>query len=48
MHPSVQVVTRAKEEMCPPFDVVRADVASMPFCDGSIDAIHSGAALHCW
>ena len=43
-----EVIKRAKEEDCPDFDVVRADVANMPFCDASVDAIHSGAALHCW
>ncbi|KAG0614397.1 hypothetical protein M758_6G173400 [Ceratodon purpureus] len=28
--------------------LVRADVARLPFATGSIDAIHAGAALHCW
>jgi len=43
-----EVVKRAEEENCPSFDVVRADVAKMPFADNAVDAIHSGAALHCW
>jgi len=43
-----EVIKRAKEEGTPPFDLVRADVASMPFCEDAVDAIHSGAALHCW
>lgn len=30
------------------FRRVRADVADMPFADGSFDAVVSGAALHCW
>ncbi|XP_010505866.1 PREDICTED: uncharacterized methyltransferase At2g41040, chloroplastic [Camelina sativa] len=28
--------------------VVRADVSRLPFPSGSIDAVHAGAALHCW
>ncbi|KAG0626305.1 hypothetical protein M758_2G117900 [Ceratodon purpureus] len=28
--------------------LVRADVARLPFASGSIDAVHAGAALHCW
>ncbi|WOL18336.1 hypothetical protein Cni_G27130 [Canna indica] len=28
--------------------LVRADVSRLPFASGSIDAIHAGAALHCW
>eukprot|EP00281_Chroomonas_sp_CCMP1168_P000678 CAMPEP_0206268702 /NCGR_PEP_ID=MMETSP0047_2-20121206/31863_1 /ASSEMBLY_ACC=CAM_ASM_000192 /TAXON_ID=195065 /ORGANISM="Chroomonas mesostigmatica_cf, Strain CCMP1168" /LENGTH=365 /DNA_ID=CAMNT_0053697069 /DNA_START=74 /DNA_END=1171 /DNA_ORIENTATION=- len=43
-----EVIRRSKEESTPAFDVVRADVACMPFQDDSVDAIHSGAALHCW
>jgi hypothetical protein len=27
---------------------VRADVARLPFATGSIDAVHAGAAIHCW
>lgn len=27
---------------------VRADVGRLPFQDGSLDAVHAGAALHCW
>lgn len=27
---------------------VRADVGRLPFPTGSIDAVHAGAALHCW
>ncbi|KAK1307942.1 putative methyltransferase [Acorus calamus] len=28
--------------------LVRADVSRLPFRSGSIDAVHAGAALHCW
>ena len=29
-------------------DLVRCDVANIPFRDSSIDALHAGAAMHCW
>ncbi|ESQ52820.1 hypothetical protein EUTSA_v10016844mg [Eutrema salsugineum] len=28
--------------------VVRADVSRLPFPSSSVDAVHAGAALHCW
>lgn len=28
--------------------LVRADVSRLPFAPGSLDAVHAGAALHCW
>ncbi|XP_020592599.1 uncharacterized methyltransferase At2g41040, chloroplastic isoform X1 [Phalaenopsis equestris] len=28
--------------------LMRADVSRLPFASGSIDAVHAGAALHCW
>ncbi|XP_078162772.1 putative methyltransferase At1g78140, chloroplastic isoform X1 [Carex rostrata] len=28
--------------------LVRADISRLPFPSGSIDAVHAGAALHCW
>lgn len=28
--------------------IVRADVGRLPFAAGTIDAVHAGAALHCW
>ncbi|CAM8878055.1 unnamed protein product [Rhodiola kirilowii] len=28
--------------------LVRADIAQLPFVSNSIDAVHAGAALHCW
>ncbi|KAL6965583.1 hypothetical protein U1Q18_036638 [Sarracenia purpurea var. burkii] len=30
------------------FALVRADVSRLPFTSSSIDAVHAGAALHCW
>jgi len=29
-------------------ELVRADVARLPFATGSLDGIHAGAAIHCW
>lgn len=29
-------------------DLVRCDVGSIPMGDGSVDAFHAGAAMHCW
>ncbi|KIY98469.1 putative methyltransferase [Monoraphidium neglectum] len=31
-----------------PIVCVRADIARLPFATGSVDAIHAGAAIHCW
>ncbi|KAL3603715.1 hypothetical protein D5086_004574 [Populus alba] len=28
--------------------LVRADIARLPFVSGSLDAVHAGAAIHCW
>ncbi|KAJ6930466.1 hypothetical protein NC652_014101 [Populus alba x Populus x berolinensis] len=28
--------------------LVRADIARIPFISGSLDAVHAGAAIHCW
>ncbi|VAI48430.1 unnamed protein product [Triticum turgidum subsp. durum] len=28
--------------------LVRADISRLPFVSGSIDALHAGAAIHCW
>ncbi|KAH8508790.1 hypothetical protein H0E87_010797, partial [Populus deltoides] len=28
--------------------LVRADIARLPFISGSLDAVHAGAAIHCW
>ncbi|XP_047174780.1 uncharacterized methyltransferase At1g78140, chloroplastic-like [Vigna umbellata] len=28
--------------------LVRADISRLPFVSNSIDAVHAGAALHCW
>ncbi|KAJ1462735.1 S-adenosyl-L-methionine-dependent methyltransferase [Pelagophyceae sp. CCMP2097] len=29
-------------------ELVRVDVGALPFATGAVDAIHAGAALHCW
>ncbi|KAH1065229.1 hypothetical protein J1N35_030216 [Gossypium stocksii] len=34
--------------ICSNIALVRADVSRLPFSSGSIDAVHGGAALHCW
>eukprot|EP00270_Netrium_digitus_P005274 TRINITY_DN1693_c0_g1_i2.p1 TRINITY_DN1693_c0_g1~~TRINITY_DN1693_c0_g1_i2.p1 ORF type:complete len:396 (-),score=56.90 TRINITY_DN1693_c0_g1_i2:283-1470(-) len=31
-----------------PLALVRADIARLPFETSSVDAVHAGAALHCW
>lgn len=28
--------------------LVRADISRLPIATGSVDAVHAGAALHCW
>ncbi|KAG8632947.1 hypothetical protein MANES_18G068300v8 [Manihot esculenta] len=28
--------------------LVRADISRLPFLSGSVDAVHAGAAIHCW
>lgn len=44
-----EAVSRAKLDInAPQIDFVRADVSNLPFCDHSFDAIHAGAAIHCW
>ncbi|CAL0327376.1 unnamed protein product [Lupinus luteus] len=39
-----------KEENFPKenFTLVRADISKLPFVSNSIDAVHAGAAIHCW
>ena len=29
-------------------DLIRLDVGSIPMQDGTVDALHAGAAMHCW
>lgn len=29
-------------------ELVRCDAAKLPFLSGSLDAVHAGAAMHCW
>jgi ubiquinone/menaquinone biosynthesis C-methylase UbiE len=31
-----------------PIVAVRGDIGRLPFATGSVDAIHAGAAIHCW
>lgn len=49
-HPMlVEAARRAKADVrMPGLEFVRADVLNLPFVDGAFEAIHSGAALHCW
>lgn len=42
------VALARKDVTVPEFDVVKADVSALPFTDDSVDAVHCGAALHCW
>lgn len=39
---------RCRAEGVEPLALVRCDVARLPFQNGSLDAIHAGAAMHCW
>eukprot|EP00179_Madagascaria_erythrocladioides_P013717 CAMPEP_0198365822 /NCGR_PEP_ID=MMETSP1450-20131203/154368_1 /TAXON_ID=753684 ORGANISM="Madagascaria erythrocladiodes, Strain CCMP3234" /NCGR_SAMPLE_ID=MMETSP1450 /ASSEMBLY_ACC=CAM_ASM_001115 /LENGTH=295 /DNA_ID=CAMNT_0044073277 /DNA_START=728 /DNA_END=1616 /DNA_ORIENTATION=- len=32
----------------PEIDLIRADVSQLPFGDDAFNAVHAGAALHCW
>lgn len=43
-----ETARRFREGGSPPPDLVRCDVAKLPMQTGSIDAVHAGAALHCW
>lgn len=38
----------AQDIQAPKFEIVRGDVAKLPFVDNSFDGVHAGAALHCW
>lgn len=42
------VAQRKKDTTAPEFELIRADVKQLPFIDNSFDAVHTGAALHCW
>jgi hypothetical protein len=33
---------------CRNLALVRADISRLPFASCSVDAIHAGAAIHCW
>lgn len=45
-----ETARRVKEESVPldRLQLVRADVAALPLQPGTVDAIHAGAAMHCW
>ncbi|KAF5955291.1 hypothetical protein HYC85_008147 [Camellia sinensis] len=38
----------ASTELFRNFILVRADISRLPFASSSVDAVHAGAALHCW
>ncbi|KAG4162423.1 hypothetical protein ERO13_D01G114675v2, partial [Gossypium hirsutum] len=37
-----------KRKTSPKMTLVRADISRLPFKSSSVDALHAGAALHCW
>jgi ubiquinone/menaquinone biosynthesis C-methylase UbiE len=39
---------RCVEEDITPPELIRCDVSRLPFASGSLDAVHAGAAMHCW
>jgi uncharacterized surface protein with fasciclin (FAS1) repeats len=39
---------RCLEEGLPVPELVRCDSSRLPFATGSLDAVHAGAAMHCW
>ena len=46
-----ETARRVREEKVPNSETLtlcRADVASLPLQPGSVDAMHAGAAMHCW
>lgn len=50
LSPSMLAETRRNclaENLMPP-ELVRCDSAKLPFRSNSIDAVHAGAAMHCW
>lgn len=44
---TLQVYLKA-EQISAPIAIVQADVEALPFKPNSLDAIYSGAAIHCW
>lgn len=49
LSPAMLLETRwrcRKEGLVP--ELVRCDSAKLPFRSGSLDAVHAGAAMHCW
>ena len=45
-----ETARRVREENVPTaaLTLCRADVAALPLAPGSVDAMHAGAAMHCW
>ncbi|XP_026434186.1 uncharacterized methyltransferase At1g78140, chloroplastic-like [Papaver somniferum] len=41
-------VTQEKSFPTENLTLVRADISRLPFVSSSVDAVHAGAALHCW
>merc|ERR1712070_106218 len=50
---SASMLTEARRRGASPatgtrLDWIKCDVGQIPMKDGSIDALHAGAAMHCW
>jgi len=45
---SVSMLEEARQSLPATVELVRADAARLPLCTASVDAVHAGAALHCW
>ena len=44
-----ETARRAREEnVLESLELCRADVAALPLASASVDAMHAGAAMHCW
>lgn len=39
---------RCVEEGINPPELIRMDSSRLPFASNSLDAVHAGAAMHCW
>lgn len=38
----------SSQKLATTLDLVRCDVGDIPMQEGSVDALHAGAAMHCW
>jgi ubiquinone/menaquinone biosynthesis C-methylase UbiE len=43
-----QLQQQQRQTTATQLDLVRLDVGQIPMRDGSVDALHAGAAMHCW